>query len=489
MRPSVFARFRKNSALRLCGSALLLAALGAMGQPIFWPLKVSQYPQPQVTEATGRPLELVSRLSLDAPAERQPAARLLMEMGPSIEPQLRWALQREEPAPNFPGALIPGTFSFRMDPKLLLPRYARNELDVLVSHLEESRQLKGSTVTLHYKDAPLTNVLQDLGAQADTDVWAGSWYLDPSAWVNTNRVTVDVDRVTYWEALQAVEQSAGLRDAIYNGQNLLTFVRAGPVEPAARERGTLPKPVVCGPFQIRAISAESNRLSMDQHSSKSARVKLNLEVRGEARLRNTGTHALVRIEQCVDDRGDSLIAGGHRTFAAAENSFRAHWTVPVELAEPQPRRRIKTLKGRLSVAAGVEQRYLAITNLMGAQGQSREFDELRIEIKAVAVADQRYRIDVDLSAPTASPYTLTFAERELPNLQLWDESRESITRPDDVVFVRNGIRAEGGREVASWQLSCSRLPATLTWLTPEETRWLTVPFELQDIPVPFSLGE
>ncbi len=48
------------------------------------------------------------------------------------------------------------------------------------------------------------------------------------------------------------------------------------------------------------------------------------------------------------------------------------------------------------------------------------------------------------------------------------------------------VRHEAGRDKICWGVYFSKriTPETLVWLTPPETRWLTVPFELHDLRLP-----
>jgi hypothetical protein len=241
---------------------------------------------------------------------------------------------------------------------------------------------------------------------------------------------------------------------------------------------------VSGPFEITPVSVELSRHLDYQDRTKSAIVKLKLVIAGEPKLSNSGTHAQARLKRCVDDRGQSLLLEDKRTFLSDDAGTRSSWTILIELAEPRPGRRIKELQGELSVAVGIAQRYLAITNLLHAPAQSREFDGIKITSQPATKTDaQHYDLDIQLSAPAGSPCALTFPGPEEPNVALWDQRLEGILRPD-LYIAPNGIKHESGRDISSWHLSCNRAPEILTWLTPDETRWLTVPFELRDLPVP-----
>jgi hypothetical protein len=459
----------------------LMLCVSAGGQPSLTENIVFERPQPSVIEPTGRVARSVGQLADSRPEKRHAAAQRLLKIGPAILPQLRGALRHEPPWPTQDFTVIPGTLSFRLDPSWLLSRERQNELEVLISHLEEQRHLKASVITLHCKDTPIIDVLPDLGSQVEAEVWFASWYnLVALDYLKTNRVTLDLDRAGYWETLQVLMRRAGLGTMSPNGQNRLVFVKAAQRSPPGSSEPALNKlSAVCGTFQIAAQAPELGQSPESQDAKPAVVMKLSLSAQAEPKLGALGTCARVRLDRCLDDKGQSLLLEGKDTFYSAENPVGAHWTVPIELAGLRPARRIKTLKGELAVAIGPRQRDLAIIDLLQAQGYSREFDSLTITVERVTQTTGRYEVDVALSAQAGSPYALTFSGSALPDIQLWDASRQSLERCREVFLAPRGMYHERGQDVTAWRLSCTRPPATLTWLTPAETRWVRVPFELR----------
>jgi hypothetical protein len=159
----------------------------------------------------------------------------------------------------------------------------------------------------------------------------------------------------------------------------------------------------------------------------------------------------------------------------------------------------------------MDQRYLCITNLTHAQGQSRELDGLRVTVSDASERDYYNEVHVDVSAPAGSSYARTFGDSPDWNVSVFDESRQEMNVaymkgpwveagvtigdvfrgvktlvPPEAGRQFRKVRHETGRDVMSWNLYFSKRlkPATLLWLRPQETRWLTVPFELHDLVMP-----
>jgi hypothetical protein len=498
--------------LCLTGLGVVWTGLPVMGQPGAGIRSVEVSPRPEMgaSKPEGRAAELIGKLASESLEERRAAERGLIAMGPVVEPQVRWAWQHEEPALTFPFLNVQANSNrFILDPRLLQPRYALYGLEMVLSHLKEQRQLQSSLITLHYRDALVTNALADLGRQAGAEISAGSIYWGPLDWLKTNRITMNVNRVTYWHAMDRIEQSAGLTKA-FNNLNRLLLVQQGSFGLSPETRSA-DRSVVSGPLKITPVSVELARSLDYRDGGRTARVKLTLLGRAEPKVWNSGQHALVHLDECLDDRGRSLLLGGAPSFPSIEEHQYWYWTVPVELGAPGPGRRIKKVKGRFNVALTMDQRYLSITNLMPAQGQSREFDGLRVTVSEVSEKDYYNEVHVDVSAPAGSPEARTFGDSPDWNISFFDESREEmrvaymkgswmeaevamwdafgegkpVTQPEAGRQFRE-VRHEAGRDVMSWNLYFSKRlrPATLLWLTPPETRWLAVPFEVHDLAMP-----
>jgi hypothetical protein len=316
--------------------------------------------------------------------------------------------------------------------------------------------------------------------------------------------TVNCERATYWQALQAIEQSGGLGEYFRN-LNKVMFTQGGFAVASPARYGTLVK----GPLQISVIPMEAPDSWKDPVSNQFRTTKLGFYARAEPKLPNTGRRAMVRLDECVDDQGQSLLSGGPRTTPSIEDRQYRYWRVPAEIIPPAEGRSIKTVKGQFSVALMMDQYYLSLTNVLHAQGKSREFDGLRVTVSQTAEKDYYYEVDFDISAPTGSPWTTVLdgifavhfsdgAGHELmlrrmtgPWMQLEAGQYEEAwaargIRMPEAGWEFHGVRHEGERDIASWRTLFSKRdrPETLLWRTPEETRWLTVPFEFRDLKVP-----
>jgi hypothetical protein len=187
---------------------LLGVAVGVWAQPGENRLSVYQAPAAAVVPAGLAVERLVGELDDRSAARRASAAEGLLRMGDGIEPQLRWELQRLKAA--IPASALEGQTVFRpyagerAGTAVVLPRYAEHELAVLMDRMEDARRLHPPRVTLHFKNARLTEVLAELGRQLGQNVSILlGWTPNPMNPQDV-RLSVDVDGVTFWAAVAAI---------------------------------------------------------------------------------------------------------------------------------------------------------------------------------------------------------------------------------------------------------------------------------------------
>lgn len=394
--------------LRSLVFAALTVSTSVYAQPGSQREVVYTHPVPSI-QPTGRVAELIKALSAPSMEARDAAYQALLKMSPQILPQLRSALQQESAARDASDLgmkPIPGTNRMQMGAGYLEPRWALHSLALLISHLEEREAASASVITLHHNDAPLKTVLADLGRQIGADVGIESRAEVGNEWSNAVRVTVDADRVSFWEALAALQRGAGVAPVQFRNDNSLMFGQAGRDIPP-----TSPYQQVSGPLLISAHAIETRTTQTYATNDSVRTVLLTLAALTEPKLRATRKHASMRIESCTDDEGKSLIIGDQREFGSDASNSTWRWTIPVKLAAPSRGHRIQILRGTLSVAIGPEQQTLSMLDLPNADGQSIEFDGVRATLnwRNPTPFGPQYWVGITVSAPSGSPMLRTLA--------------------------------------------------------------------------------
>jgi len=481
---------RAARALRaICVGTLLLMGVPAIAQPSPYSKTISIYdrPKPAAQQPTAQVAKWIAALSDESSRKREAAAQSLLKMGPKIEPQLQWTLDREPPVDLTWTTSGPPLHIMHMGPGYALPRYAYHSLSVLIDHFDEERWGGPSVVTLHYKDALLTDILRDFGNQIHVGISISATsnglpdkLLD---WVPTARRTIGVDRMNYWRALQTLLEGLPLKVAGH-GELILRvtneYVPSGPGPLAFDGRDA----VASGSMLIAPFLTESGGST------------LLLRALTEARVTGVTDRAIVRIDACTDDLGRSLLNGKTREFVSPPNEDKHgfvydpwNWQVAIPLSPLAPGRRIGTIRGHFGVGIAPPIQSMALPGLMQPGVHSVSFDGVVVTVKSITPSGPFFVLRGEMSAPVDSPDG-SAESQSLPdiwlvynlNLGVMDMANVNIRR--DIKY--GPARHEGRKVVVDWTMTTvldKGQPTTLRWQTPQETRWLMVPFELHDIAV------
>src|SRR5262245_5500799 len=114
-------------------------------QPVFHTLSIYNPPERPTATPSARVAALIAALSDSSKDRRRSARQELIALGPEIEPQLQYALSAE-------GSTLTRDLASSI-------RVA--ELAVLLSHLADSRRKTASSVSLHYQNGLITEILRD----------------------------------------------------------------------------------------------------------------------------------------------------------------------------------------------------------------------------------------------------------------------------------------------------------------------------------------
>ncbi len=220
--------------------------------------------------------KLISQLSDPAFAVREEAEKALTAMGPPIEGQLRDA------------------------ERLNLPDETRARLEKIIGRFEEATSLH-ATITLHYKNAPVSQVVEDFANQAGSRMGID----DPMVvkFMSKGTTSIDIDNADFWKALRQVCRMTHLGAAVgASGVELTAFGRGG-MQINIFNRHT----VDTGGLLIVPEGVQEVR-RIDYTSDKSFRMMtLAMMVFAEPKMHVIGTVDQNWMKECVDDKGNSLM--------------------------------------------------------------------------------------------------------------------------------------------------------------------------------------
>jgi len=433
----------------IAGLALMTAAA--------WPGRAQDVPATTAT-ATTMPSAQISSLiaQLDSPdfSVRQAAQNKLIDLGPDIEPMLHSALAGK------------------------LSDEARARLNDVTGRLEESSLLHAA-VTMHYKDAPLQTVLNEFAWQsgADLDVRQPS----VTSYAQDRTASIDLDRANFWQALRAVSDASGLRPGV--GAMGLTLAPSGQrafmqidlANPYARETGGLfISPRNCQEFRML-------NYSVNQPAAPST-LTLAIDVFPEPKLHVIGASNMNWLKECVDDKGHSLLPAGmnQRFFRPMMMARRRQWWWPLQvtlLPNPQLGTKIARLRGQLDFTSQTRSQIVEIGDITHARNVTKDVGDVSLTVLSCQKTNLNYQLGMTLQGVTVGDPVL---QDFLSSAELVDDDGQTVRRQSfgPPTPTANGVA------INIVFLPSMSTPSKLRWERTLEQKKLSVPFELDDLPLP-----
>jgi hypothetical protein len=349
--------------------------------------------------------------------------------------------------------------------------------------------LAPSVITMHYKDAPLQGVLEDFVHQAGADMG-----IDRRQILNyskSRRITIDLDHADFWTALRAISDGAGVRPQPYLTDPRMVFqVNANAIFGGFDMFSDAAK--VSGAFLIIPWECWLNRtVDYEQDGDSPSVFQMKLVVMPEPRLHVIGPSNQEWMRECVDERGQSLV-GTSRQSRFFETGRGWWWVMRANLREiPHMGQRIARLRGELKFIVQSKSEVIEIQDPANLKDLTRTVGTRTITFDEFTNQNGQWRLHLSITnsaKPGARPVTNIFSGLQILDAQKQpyrqigiSVSRHAQQSEANLIFigyVNDGMMNRLG-DVASLGP-----PKMLRWEVPTETRLITVPFELNDLPLP-----
>jgi hypothetical protein len=375
-------------------------------------------------------------------------------MGPSIEPQLRGALRGK------------------------LSDEARARIDALVARFQETLAMH-AIVTMHYTNAPLMKVLTDFARQAGANLGID----DPAvaAFAHGRLATVNLDNADFWQALRAVKDASGLTPWIGQPGLMLTpasrlvFMQIDFSNKFARASGGL----LIVPTEIR------EQRDMNYSTGKTSSVMwLMITVIPEPKLHVVGAVNFDWLKDCVDDKGNSLmpVAMNRRFFNPGflmrQGPRQSFWPLQTNLNNeiPNPGTKIARLHGEVNLLVQARSQVFEIDDILRAHNSTTRDGPVSFTVLSCSRTPVNYQLSLLIGGITNND----------PIIQDITNSAQLVDDKDQASF-RQGCNtrpsAQGVNVDLMFPLTQDN-PVKLRWEKTLEQKKLSIPFELDDLPLP-----
>lgn len=431
------------------------------------PIGPNQGPRPPVAAAPA-PIEpqvasLIARLGHPHFSVRLEALASLEALGSAVLPQLQTALQTPDPDPE-----------------------VKRRLDELVARLEGSTALRPTIVTLKCQDLPIRQVVAELAKQSGykIELW-------PPANANDERekrvVTVELENVPFWTALQHVCDLCGLtlQEGWYGNDNRTLRLDFGAGAP----------PIHCieGPYRFVARGMHFYRtldfMRLGQPGAPQQELQeqlyLNLSVSVEPRLPLLTVGAPV-VTEALDENNQSLRLPPmtdntqYRSYYYGNRGYMQHVQVPLRASTA---RRVKSLQGVIPVTLlAVQRPKITVTKLPEVKATTFRSGTTTLVIDEVTTSGNQTVVKMSISEMTP---------RGQPDYNWMNTVGQRIEVQDE-----QGQRLQ--QYGSNWGINGNTLQGTFTYGNPNVANataakliyyeWITMtqraPFKFEDLPLP-----
>lgn len=407
------------------------------------------------TAPYGEITALVAQLAGEDAAARDAAQETLLDFGEDALPALEAARKTVR------------------DPDLQI------RLDTLLVQIRERADIGASKVTLKFEDAPLDQVLASFAKQARAE-FAGDLVneLGNGRADGLPRVTLDLENVSFWRALQEIQDAANV---IFYPQAegwrvSRNFGQAGTV------RGS-----EAGAFLIQPTNASYTRSIVYARNmgGDSENFSLQFQALAEPKIKLTNGVGMMTIENAVDSNGNDLLAQ-QRTQQIGSNGQNG-FAALIQLKYPKnPGEKIAEIRGTLRISIARRTQRISSDDVMNGGRINATVDGAKIHIdpspEEAPPNGASFSITIDTGGDVALGQRL---QQNMQQMTRVTDSRDAPMRTANFNITRSDARGLVMRLVfMPMQPQNSKGPYKLQIEVPTSFREVEVPFVMKDLKMP-----
>jgi hypothetical protein len=373
----------------------------------------------------------------------------------------------------------------------------RSRAESALVQIDENAIAGPSQITLHLKDVAPAELFKQLSDQcgvalepAKSDLWDKKPFAP---------VSIDVDRQPFWNAMLEAADKTGIE---------LRMEGNDPKLAAGRWADTDGLRYISGPFLIVANRIEKSRvIELGAAHRSQGDFAIRFTCLAEPKVRLLGAAPVAKLEEAVDENGNSLIPpakpGPDRSGGAFTEAPTGRWTCTARLQQPDPGpnvlggTKISRLRGHIDVLFQSKFETLEFDQPANAHGVSKRAAGLEIVLQELRARSDKYELTLSIQfdrnapgAPANGPIDRDRIRQSIASdLRLLDAKGNSFpfascgisaTREDRIEVVVK-LRIPPADPTGARQMG---EPVRVVWNMPSAVKQLSVPFEFADVPIP-----
>jgi hypothetical protein len=353
-------------------------------------------------------------------------------------------------------------------------------LDTLLVQIRERADIGASKVTLKFDDAPLDKVLASLGKQTRTD-FGGDLINDVGGGRpdGVPRVTLDLQDVTFWRALQEIQDTANI---VFYPQADGWRVTRNFGQPNS-VRGS-----ESGAFLIQPMMASYQRnISYSRNmGGDGENFTIQFQALGEPKIKLASGIGTLTLDRAVDSNGNDLL-GPQRVQQVSTGNGQNGISCAMQLKYPKNAgTTISEIGGTLRISIARRSQQIASDDLLGGAKIAATIEGAKVRVEPSNDDAPRggvsFTITVDASGDSAIGQRL---QQSLQQMIRITDTRDVALRLMNYNVVRNDARGVAMRlSYVSSQPQLSKGPFKLRIEVPTSFREIDVPFVIKDLRMP-----
>jgi hypothetical protein len=208
-------------------------------------------------------------------------------------------------------------------------------------------------------------------------------------------------------------------------------------------------------------------------------LSLIIDVIPEPKLHVIGASNFNWLRECVDDKGQSLVPPGINPRFVRPMARRREWWWPLQVTfqpTPQMGTKIARLRGQLDFTAQTRSEIIEINDITHARDVTRNIGDMALTVRSCQKTNLNYQLSMTFQGLTSGDAML---QDFLTSVELVDDDGQAVRRQ-----AFNTTPTPGGVLINIVFLPSMTTPTKLRWERTLEQKKLSVPFELDNLPLP-----
>lgn len=357
----------------------------------------------------------------------------------------------------------------------------RTRAGAALAQIEQNEQFGGSVVTVKMANAKPEAVFAEIGRQARCDFPAY-----PSTLWNAGRpsqpISMDLERVPFWTAFREACTKSGVFPQQYGSDRRMSLAQGG----ISYWNGPS---VISGPFLVVANRIyRSDSIDLANPAAVQRDFQVNFTTFVEPKIRVIQSSYNVRIDEAVDDKGNSLLVK-ERVPEGMSSGQQWMWNLSARLTYPENAgKQIVRLRGGMRFLVQTKAETLDVPDILKVKNVEKTVAGRRVLIKEVKVMGDTYEVQMTVYRDALSPNDWNAMSYPGSALRLVDKNGKALTSA--------GWNGGGGMNEMNYNWHFNRNtwagdrttrpeePQRLVWEIPTETREMTAEFAFKDLPMP-----